>query len=129
MADGRLSTPGSSNTFMRPGTGDTGFQFLGDKGDLFTTQLRIHRQGQELLRTPFRHGERAFAVTERTIGVLKVNRHRVMNGAGNLLLGQLPQDLIATLHPDSVNMIDVLMVRGLERRDYLVETCKKTRVK
>ncbi len=62
-------------------------------------------------------GKGANLVAEALIGILEVDRHRIVNATGDTHFRKLLDDFIPSVDANCIDVIDVPSIRGRERRD------------
>src|SRR5437762_4468427 len=125
VATFKRSEPISGNGLMPPlGARQQSLQFPLNHPDGLRAQLRIHRQGQEFLRTAFGDWKGSSLKAQETVSLLEMKWDRIVDSARDSPVGHLPQDLIPAAGADSIDMINVASVTRLEGRDQVFNAGK-----
>jgi hypothetical protein len=95
---------------LLPSTADCLQNASGDGSDLDFRELGKHGQREKLLGALFGDRKGAAWYAERGIGVLEMDRDRIMNAAANVLFLESAEDPVAVGNADGIHMIDMLSV-------------------
>src|SRR5439155_27266526 len=87
-----------------------------DSEDFLFGEFRIDRERETLLTQPFSDREMARSVTEMRVGLLQVNRHRVMDGSLDAGLVQARAHPVAFWSFDNITMPHGLRIRKVRRQ-------------